>query len=58
MTKTQWDELYSSLYAAYVKAGLTDEFIRSSLGDLLNHMLNVSPHPHHKSFANQGLFIP
>ena len=58
MTKTQWDELYSSLYAAYADSVLKDEFVRSSLGDLLDHMISASPHPHHKSFAGQSPFQP
>lgn len=39
MTKEQFDELYTTVYNAYEQAALTDEYIRSTLGDVLDHMI-------------------
>ena len=39
MTQTQFDELYSAVYKAYELAGLKDEYVRSTLGDALDHMI-------------------
>jgi hypothetical protein len=41
MNKQDWNELYSKIYAAYEFAGLRDEYVRSSLGDALDHMINL-----------------
>lgn len=39
MTQTQFDELYRAVYEAYELAGLKDEYVRSTLGDALDHMI-------------------
>ncbi len=39
MTQNQWDDLYTSLYEVYVKSILKDEYVRSSIGDALDHMI-------------------
>ena len=39
MTQTQFDELYLAVYTAYELAGLKDEYVRSTLGDALDHMI-------------------
>lgn len=39
MTQTQFDELYVKLYDAYESSMLKDEYVRSSLGDALDHMI-------------------
>jgi hypothetical protein len=39
MTRTEFDELYIQLYKAYEMASLKDEYVRSTLGDALDHMI-------------------
>ena len=39
MTQTQFDELYIKLYDAYESSMLKDEYVRSTLGDALDHMI-------------------
>jgi transcriptional regulator of acetoin/glycerol metabolism len=39
MTQTQFDKLYTAIYEAYELAGLKDEYVRSTLGDALDHMI-------------------
>ena len=39
MTQTQFDKLYTSIYEAYEFAALKDEYVRSTLGDSLDHMI-------------------
>ena len=39
MTQTQFNELYTAVYEAYELAGLKDEYVRSTLGDALDHMI-------------------
>ena len=39
MTQTQFDELYTKLYDAYESSMLKDEYVRSTLGDALDHMI-------------------
>lgn len=39
MTQTQFDELYTKLYDAYVSSILKDEYVRSSIADALDHMI-------------------
>lgn len=39
MTQTQFDELYRAIYEAYELASLKDEYVRSTLGDALDHMI-------------------
>ena len=39
MTQVQYDELYLAVYEAYELAALKDEYVRSTLGDVLDHML-------------------
>jgi hypothetical protein len=41
MTQTQFDELYMAVYEAYELAGLKDEYVRSTLGDALDHMISL-----------------
>jgi hypothetical protein len=38
MNLQDWNELYRKLYDAYAYAGLRDEYVRSTLGDALDHM--------------------
>jgi hypothetical protein len=45
MTDQQWDDLYTKLYAAYEYAGLKDEYVRSTLGDALDHMILIKNSP-------------
>jgi hypothetical protein len=45
MTDQQWNDLYSKLYAAYEYAGLKDEYVRSTLGDALDHMIFIKNSP-------------
>lgn len=39
MTKQEWDDLYIKLYDAYDFAALKDEYVRSTIGDVLDHMI-------------------
>lgn len=39
MTKQQFDELYTKVYEAYADSMLKDEYVRSSLGDTLDHLI-------------------
>lgn len=39
MTQAQFDELYTKLYDAYESSMLKDEYVRSTLGDALDHMI-------------------
>ena len=39
MTQTQFDDLYKAIYEAYELASLKDEYVRSTLGDALDHMI-------------------
>lgn len=39
MTQKQWNELYTKLYAAYEDSMLKDEYVRSSIGDALDHLI-------------------
>ena len=39
MTRDEFSELYTKLYDAYEYAGLKDEYVRSTLGDALDHMI-------------------
>jgi hypothetical protein len=41
MTHKEWNELYTKLYTAYDDAGLKDEYVRSTIGDALDHMINL-----------------
>ena len=43
MTKTQFDELYIKLYDAYTDSMLKDEYVRSTLGDALDHLIKIRP---------------
>ena len=45
MTDQQWNELYTKLYVAYEYAGLKDEYVRSTLGDALDHMILIKNSP-------------
>jgi hypothetical protein len=44
MIQTQFDELYRAVYEAYELAGLKDEYVRSTLGDALDHMILLKQH--------------
>jgi hypothetical protein len=44
MTKTDFDNLYTTVYEAYEQAALKDEYIRSTLGDVLDHMILLKQH--------------
>lgn len=39
MKQSQFDKLYTAIYEAYEFAALKDEYIRSTLGDALDHMI-------------------
>jgi len=39
MTKEDFAVLYTNVYKAYEQAALKDEYIRSTLGDVLDHMI-------------------
>ena len=41
MDLQDWNDLYVKLYDAYEFAGLRDEYVRSTLGDALDHMINL-----------------
>jgi hypothetical protein len=41
MNLQDWNELYRKLYDAYDYAGLRDEYVRSTLGDALDHMIHL-----------------
>ena len=43
MTKQQFDELYTKVYEAYADSILKDECVRSSLGDVLDHLILIKP---------------
>ena len=43
MTKTQFDELYIKLYDAYTDSMLKDEYVRSTIGDALDHLIKIQP---------------
>ena len=43
MTKTQFDELYIKLYDAYADSMLKDEYVRSTIGDALDHLIKLQP---------------
>ncbi len=39
MTQTQFDKLFDLLHEAFAFAALKDEYVRSTLGDALDHMI-------------------
>jgi len=39
MRQSQFDKLYTASYEAYEFAALKDEYVRSTLGDALDHMI-------------------
>lgn len=39
MTQNQWNELYNKLYEVYVISSIEDAYIRSTIGDALDHMI-------------------
>ena len=41
MNKEQFDELYTKVYEAYANAILKDEYVRSTLGDALDHLIKL-----------------
>ena len=41
MTQSQFDELYIKLYDAYADSMLKDEYVRSTLGDALDHLIKI-----------------
>jgi hypothetical protein len=41
MDLQDWNDLYLKLYDAYEFAGLRDEYVRSTLGDALDHMIHL-----------------
>jgi len=43
MTKSQFDELYIKLYDAYTDSMLKDEYVRSTIGDALDHLIKLQP---------------
>ena len=43
MTQTQFDELYINLYDAYTDSMLKDEYVRSTIGDALDHLIKLQP---------------
>ena len=43
MTQSQFDELYIKLYDAYTDSMLKDEYVRSTIGDALDHLIKLQP---------------
>ena len=43
MTQSQFDELYTKLYDAYTDSMLKDEYVRSTIGDALDHLIKLQP---------------
>ena len=43
MTQTQWDELYTATYKLYEQAVFKDEYVRSTIGEVLDHLILVNP---------------
>jgi len=41
MDLQDWNDLYIKLYDAYDFADLRDEYVRSTLGDALDHMIHL-----------------
>ena len=39
MNQQQFDKLYTTVYDAYEQSALKDEYIRSTLGDVFDHMI-------------------
>ena len=39
IARKQFNELYSKIYDAYADSILKDEYVRSSLGDALDHLI-------------------
>jgi hypothetical protein len=39
MTRDQFRKLYTTVYDAYEQASLKDEYVRSTLGDVLDHLI-------------------
>ena len=39
MNQEQFNKLYTTLYDAYEQAALKDEYVRSTIGDALDHMI-------------------
>ena len=39
MQRKTFDELYSTIYKAYEISALRDEYVRSTLGDVLDHLI-------------------
>ena len=48
MTQSQFDELYIKLYDAYTDSMLKDEYVRSTIGDALDHLIKIQP----RNFSN------
>lgn len=44
MTLAELNALYSQVYAAYDYAALKDEYSRSTLGDVLDHLILLKQH--------------
>lgn len=44
MNQQQFDKLYTTVYDAYEQSALKDEYIRSTLGDVLDHMILLKEH--------------
>ena len=42
MTRQQFDELYTKVYEAYADSMLKDEYVRSTLGDALDHLVRLN----------------
>ena len=43
MTQTQWNELYTAACKLYEQAALKDEYVRSTVGDVLDHLILINP---------------
>ena len=44
MTQEQFDNLYTKVYSAYEDSMLKDEYVRSTLGDALDHLIELRRH--------------
>ena len=42
MTKEQFNQLYTKVYEAYADSMLKDEYVRSSLGEALDHLIQLN----------------
>ena len=44
MERKAFNELYETIYKAYAISTLRDEYVRSTLGDVLDHLILLEKH--------------